>query len=72
MSVDSEILAGLYYLLQQNIYVTANHGVPKNKQKKPKFHQWPQPVTAAAMARKEQRRKAYNHLESVITFADPV
>lgn len=66
-TIEAEILAAVVDRLGEIIQVTiAAAGSKKKINLKP----WPRPETAAVLERRQRRREAMEHLESVIRFVD--
>lgn len=60
------LLKGIHELLQQNTHYTAA-AAPKGTTR-PKVRQLPRPRTAAQLWAREEARRAYQHVESVLVF----
>lgn len=64
MNTTTQLLAGIYYLLQQDVHV--------NSRSKKKFRgdPWPTPETAAELIKREDAQRGYEDLMAEITFIE--
>lgn len=64
MDTSAQLLAGIYYLLQQDIHVASR------TKKKFRGEPWPTPETAAEVIKREDAQRGYDDLMAEIVFID--
>lgn len=69
-SQETEALGAIFFQLQQIAHILANQNAKKGRRRKFKGVHWPSPRTAAEMARTEDRRAAFRHLEEIVRYED--
>jgi hypothetical protein len=64
MDTTAQLLAGIYYLLQQDVHV--------NSRSKKKFRgePWPTPETAAELIKREDAERGYEDLMAEVAYID--